>query len=61
MSQLEPVTLSYDGKDYVVDKEDGIWGLIEAIEDVITFFELALHSSQTSSRRLRSFEPMPLH
>jgi len=41
MSQLEPVTLSFDGKEYKVDKEDGIWALIEAIEDVITFFELA--------------------
>lgn len=41
MSQLEPVTLSFDGKDYKVEKEDNIWGLIEAIEDVITFFELA--------------------
>jgi hypothetical protein len=41
MSQLESVTLSFDGKDYTVDKEDGIWGLIEAIENVITFFELA--------------------
>lgn len=41
MSQLEPVTFSYEGKEYTVDKEDGIWGLIEAIESVITFFELA--------------------
>lgn len=41
MSQLQPVTLSFDGKDYTVDKEDGIWGLIEAIEDVVSFLELA--------------------
>ena len=41
MSQLEPVTLSFNGKDYTVDKEDGIWGLIEAIEDVVSFLELA--------------------
>jgi len=61
MSQLEPVTLSFDGKEYKVDKEDGIWGLIEAIEDVMTFFELAPAFQSNSSRRLRSFEPMPLH
>jgi len=41
MSQLKPVTLSFQGKQYKVEKEDGIWGLIEAIEDVITFLELA--------------------
>jgi len=41
MSQLQPVTLSFNGKDYTVDKEDGIWGLIEAIEDVVSFLELA--------------------
>jgi len=41
MSQLEPVTLKFDGKEYTVDKEDSIWGLIEVIENVITFFELA--------------------
>jgi hypothetical protein len=41
MSQLEPVTLSFEGKEYTVDKEAGIWGLIEAIENVITFFEIA--------------------
>ena len=40
MSQLQPVTLTFDGKEYTVDKEAGIWGLIEAIEDVITLFEL---------------------
>lgn len=41
MSQLQPVTLSFDGREYKVEKEDSIWGLIEAIEDVITFFDLA--------------------
>ena len=41
MSQLQPVTLSFNGKDYTVSKEDGIWGLIEAIEDVVSFLELA--------------------
>jgi len=41
VSQLEPVTLSFNGKDYTVDKEDSIWGLIEAIEDVVSFLELA--------------------
>lgn len=41
MSQLQPVTLSFDGRDYTVDKEDSIWGLIEAIEDVVSFLELA--------------------
>ena len=41
MSKLQSVTLKYEGKDYVVSKEDSIWGLIEAIEDVVTFLELA--------------------
>lgn len=41
MSQLDPVTLVYDGKEYKVDQEASIWGLIEVIENVITFFELA--------------------
>ena len=41
MSQLQPVTLSFDGREYKVDKEDSIWGLIEAIEDVLPFLELA--------------------
>ena len=40
MSKLEPVTISYNGKDYTVDKESSIWGLIEAVEDVITHLEL---------------------
>jgi len=40
MSQLEPVTLHYKDKEYKVEKEDSIWGLIKAIEDVITFLEL---------------------
>jgi len=40
MSQLKPVTFSYKGKDCTVDSDDGIWGLIEAVEDVITFLEL---------------------
>lgn len=43
MSQLEPVTLVYDGKEYRVTSDDGIWGLIEVIENVITFLELARH------------------
>lgn len=48
MSQFEPVTLVFDGKEYTVEKEDGIWGLIEAIEDVVTLMWLAprLHSQQ---------------
>lgn len=41
MSDLKPVTIEFDGREYVVEKEDSIWGLIEAIEGVITFFELA--------------------
>lgn len=41
MSDLKPVTLTFDGQEYKVEKEDGIWGLIEAVENVITFFELA--------------------
>jgi hypothetical protein len=41
MSQLQPVTLTFNDKEYTVDKEAGIWGLIEVIEDVITLFELA--------------------
>jgi len=40
MSQLSPVTLEYNGRTHVIDKEDGIWGLIEAIEDVIGYFPL---------------------
>lgn len=42
MSQLEPVTLKFKGKEYKVDAEDSIWRLIEVIEDVITFFDLVL-------------------
>lgn len=41
MSQLQPVTITFDGRDYKVEKEDSIWGLIEAIEDVVSFLELA--------------------
>jgi len=41
MSQLKPVTLKFQGKEYKVDKDDSIWGLIEAIEDVVSFLELA--------------------
>lgn len=40
MSKLNPVTLMYKGKEYTVEAEDGIWGLIEAIEDVIPYLEL---------------------
>lgn len=40
MSQLQPVTISYKGKEYTVEAEDGIWGLIEAVEDVIPYMEL---------------------
>lgn len=40
MSELQPVTLEYEGREYTVSTDDGIWGLIEAIEDVITFFEI---------------------
>lgn len=41
MSELAPVTLLFEGKEYKVTTADSIWGLIEAIEDVVTFFELA--------------------
>lgn len=40
MSELSSVTLGYNGKDYEV-APDRVWGLIEAVEDVITFLELA--------------------
>lgn len=40
MSKMQPVTLSYNGKEYEVSAEDGIWGLIEAVEDVVTYMEL---------------------
>lgn len=40
MSDLNPVTLSYGGKDYEVTAEDSIWGLIEAIEGVVTYWGL---------------------
>lgn len=40
MSELNPVVMSYDGKEYKVGSDDGIWGLIEAVEDVIPYMEL---------------------
>lgn len=41
MSELQPVTLVFKDKEYKVEKEDNIWGLIEAIEDVVTLLYLA--------------------
>lgn len=40
MSELQPVTLSYNGKEYEVTTEDSIWGLIEAIESVTSYWAL---------------------
>jgi hypothetical protein len=40
MSQLKPVALEFKGETYEVTSDDGIWGLIETIEGVITLQEL---------------------
>lgn len=55
MSQLQPVTLKFDGKEYKIDKDDSIWGLIEAIEDVISFLELAPKLSNNSFSSAKIF------
>lgn len=55
MSQLKPVTLVFGGKTYKVDKQDSIWGLIEAIEDVVSFFELAAALSKQSYSAAKIF------
>lgn len=54
MSQLQPVTLEFGGNEYTVDKDDGIWGLIEAIEDIVTLLWLAprLHAKQVPAVKI---------
>jgi hypothetical protein len=51
---LQPITLTYKGRDYTVDKDDSIWGLIEAVESVIPFLELApcLESGKLPSAKI---------
>jgi hypothetical protein len=40
MSEFTEITLNYDGNEYLVPA-DKIWGLAEAVEDIVTFTWLA--------------------